>query len=73
MKPTLQGKRILIVDDVISTGSSLDAMQQVISAFEAEYAGAIAVFAEGDAASRTDISFIHSLPLFNLDGSIKNS
>ena len=73
LKSTLQGKRILVVDDVISTGSSLKAMQQVISEFEAEYAGAIAVFAEGDASLRTDILFIHSLPLFNLDGSVKNS
>ena len=60
----MRGKRILIVDDVISTGRSLQALEEIA----AGVFGKMAVLAEGDAASRTDISYLEKLPLFNAKG-----
>ena len=65
------GKRILIIDDVISTGGSLKAMEALITAAGGTVAGRIAVLAEGDAKDRDDIKFLAPLPLFNADGSTK--
>lgn len=61
----LKGKKVILIDDVISTGDSLAALKQL-----AEEAGAIvvdqlALLAEGDAAKRTDIQFLEELPLFD--------
>ncbi len=67
----IRGKRILIVDDVISTGGSLLAMEALIAEAGGIVAGRIAVLAEGGAANRTDIKFLAPLPLFNADGSVK--
>ena len=67
----IRGKRILIVDDVISTGGSLLAMEALINAAGGVVAGRLAVLAEGDAAQRDDIKFLAPLPLFNADGSVK--
>jgi len=61
----MRGKRILIVDDVISTGRSLQALEEIAAAAGADVVGKMAVLAEGDAASRTDIE---KLPLFNGKG-----
>lgn len=60
----LKGKRVLIVDDVISTGESLKALEQLVAAAEGNVVGETAVLAEGDAAQREDIIFLHPLPLF---------
>ena len=60
----LSGKRVLIVDDVISTGESLAACKKVAAAFGAEIAACCAPLAEGDAAERKDIIFLEKLPLF---------
>lgn len=60
----LRGKRVLIVDDVISTGESLVAVEKLVNKFDAEVVGKAAVLAEGDAASRDDIIFLEPLPLF---------
>ena len=60
----LKGKRVLIVDDVISTGESLAACKKVAEAFGAEIVGCCAPLAEGDAADRNDIIFLEKLPLF---------
>ncbi len=60
----LRGKRVLIVDDVISTGSSLRALQMLVEAAGGEIAANAAVLAEGDAAMREDIIFLEKLPLF---------
>jgi adenine phosphoribosyltransferase len=65
------GKRILIMDDVISTGGSLNAMEELVKLAGGTVAGKIAVLAEGDAQERTDIRFLKPLPLFNADGSVK--
>ncbi len=60
----IKGKRVLIVDDVISTGESLIAVRQLVEKAGGIEAGAAAVLAEGDAAERTDIIFLEPLPLF---------
>jgi len=67
----MKGKRILIMDDVISTGGSLLAMEALVEQAGGIVAGKIAVLAEGDAAKRDDIKFLAPLPLFNADGSVK--
>lgn len=67
----IRGKRILLVDDVISTGGSLLAMERLVNLAGGVVTGKIAVLAEGDAAERTDIKFLEKLPLFNPDGSVK--
>lgn len=60
----IRGKRVLIVDDVISTGESITAVRQLVSAAGAIEAASCAVLAEGDAADRDDIIFLEKLPLF---------
>ncbi len=67
----IRGKRILIVDDVISTGGSLKAMEALINAAGGMVVDRIAVLAEGGAKDRTDIKFLAPLPLFNADGTTK--
>lgn len=65
------GKRILIMDDVISTGGSLKAMEALVEKAGGIVTGKIAVLAEGGAADRTDIKFLAKLPVFNADGTVK--
>ena len=67
----IKGKRMLILDDVISTGESLRAMEELIAKAGGIVAGKMAVLAEGDAAKRDDIIFLAPLPLFNPDGTVK--
>ena len=67
----MQGKRILIVDDVISTGESLAAVEALVNKAGGIVVGRMAILAEGDAQTRDDIIYLEKLPLFNPDGSIK--
>ncbi len=67
----LKGKRVLIVDDVISTGDSLKCLELLAEKCGANIVGKAAVLAEGEAADRDDIIYLEVLPLFNADGSIK--
>ena len=67
----IRGRRILIVDDVISTGGSLLAMEALVAKAGGTVAGRMAVLAEGGAAQRSDIRFLEKLPAFNADGSVK--
>lgn len=67
----MRGKRILIIDDVISTGESLHAVEELVKKAGGIIAGKMAVLAEGDAARRDDIITLASLPLFNADGTVK--
>ena len=60
----IEGKRVLIVDDVISTGESLEAVRKLVSEANGIETCACAVLAEGDAADRDDIIFLDKLPLF---------
>ena len=64
----IRGKRILLVDDVISTGGSLKAMEEMVKLCGGEVTGRVCVLAEGDAAKRDDIKFIGTIPLFNGKG-----
>lgn len=63
----LNGKRVLIVDDVISTGESLKALESLVQQAGGNIAAEAAVLAEGDAAERDDIIFLDPLPLFFKD------
>lgn len=64
----MKGKRILILDDVISTGDSLHAVEELVHQAGGEIVGRMAILAEGDAAKRDDILFLEPLPLFAPDG-----
>ena len=68
----MKGKRILVVDDVISTGESLAAIEKLVAAAGGNVVGRMAILAEGDAQTRKDIQYLEKLPLFNADGSIKD-
>ena len=67
----MKGKRILIVDDVISTGESLTAIEKLVEKAGGIICGRMAILAEGDAQKRDDIIYLEKLPLFNADGSVK--
>jgi adenine phosphoribosyltransferase len=60
----MKGKKVIIVDDVISTGESLAAVEKLVSVFDANVVAKAAILAEGDAADRDDIVFLEKLPLF---------
>ena len=67
----IHGKRIVIVDDVISTGESLRAMEELVNEAGGIIVGKMAVLTEGDANDRPDITVLGKLPLFNPDGTPK--
>ena len=67
----MQGKRVLIVYDVISTGESLRAVEELVRQAGGKVAGRMAILAEGDATKRDDIIYLEKLPLFNADGTVK--
>lgn len=67
----IRGRRVLLMDDVISTGGSLHAMEELVKLAGGTVAGRVAVLAEGDAQNREDIKFLAPLPLFNADGTVK--
>lgn len=64
----MKGKRIVIVDDVISTGESLRALEELVKAAGGNVVGKMAILAEGDATEREDIIYLEKLPLFDKDG-----
>lgn len=64
----MQGKRILILDDVISTGGSLAAVENLVDQAGGNVVARMAILAEGDAAKRQDIIFLEKLPLFDGTG-----
>ena len=66
----MQGKRILIVDDVISTGESLAALEALVEKAGGIIVGRMAVLAEGDAQDREDLIYLEKLPLFHPDGTV---
>lgn len=63
----LKGKRVVIVDDVISTGESLKAVEQLVEAAGGHVVARAAILAEGDAIKRNDIIYLEELPLFTND------
>ena len=66
----MKGKRILLVDDVISTGESLRALETLVKEAGGIIAGRMAILAEGDAQERDDIIYLEKLPLFNAKGEV---
>ena len=66
----MKGKRILVVDDVISTGESLYALEALVEKAGGNIVGRMAILAEGDAQDREDLIYLEKLPLFNPDGTI---
>ena len=64
----MKGKRIVIVDDVISTGESLHALEALVEQAGGNIVGRMAILAEGDATKRGDLIYLEKLPLFNRDG-----
>ena len=67
----IRGRRILIVDDVISTGESLHALEKLVEAAGGTVTGRAAVLAEGDALEMKGLTYLGRLPLFNADGTPK--
>lgn len=66
----MKGKKILLVDDVISTGESLYALEQLVEKAGGIICGRMAILAEGDAQDREDIKYLEKLPLFNSKGEV---
>ena len=64
----MRGKRILLIDDVISTGESLAALETLVEKAGGIICGRMAILAEGDAAKREDIVYLEELPLFDSNG-----
>lgn len=64
----MKGKRVLIVDDVISTGGSLASLENLVIQSGGEIVGKMAILAEGDATAREDITYLAKLPLFDKNG-----
>jgi adenine phosphoribosyltransferase len=60
----VSGKRVALVDDVISTGSTLEGMRKVMELAGAQIVAQAAVFTEGDPAEWTHITALGHLPLF---------
>ena len=64
----MRGKRILVVDDVISTGESLHAIEELVHEAGGIVCGRMAILAEGDATERPDLIYLEKLPLFDAEG-----
>lgn len=64
----MKGKRVLIVDDVISTGGSLASLENLVRQAGGEIVGKMTILAEGDAIGREDITYLEELPLFDGQG-----
>jgi len=64
----MRGKRVVIVDDVISTGESLRALEELVTKAGGNIVGRMAILAEGDATTRPDLTYLGKLPLFDKDG-----
>lgn len=67
----MKDKRILLVDDVISTGESLRALEALVEKAGGIIAGRMAILAEGEAQDREDLTYLEKLPVFNADGTVK--
>ena len=66
----MRGKRILVVDDVISTGESLLAIERLVEDAGGTVVGRMTILAEGDAQNREDLIYLEKLPLFDKNGNI---
>ena len=66
----IRGKRVLVVDDVISTGGSLASIEYLVEKAGGTIVGKMAALVEGEAADRDDIIFLEKLPLFDKEGNV---
>ena len=66
----MKGKKILIIDDVISTGESLRAVEELVNKAGGEICGRMTILAEGDAQDREDLVYLGKLPLFDSEGNV---
>ena len=66
----MKGKRILVVDDVISTGESLMAIERLVEEAGGTVCGRMTILAEGDAQNREDLIYLEKLPLFDSEGNV---
>ena len=66
----MKGKRVIIVDDVISTGASLAALEELVEKAGGNIVARMAVLAEGEACDREDLTYLEKLPLFNAKGEV---
>ena len=66
----MKGKKILLVDDVISTGESLRALEVLVEQAGGIIAGRMAILAEGEAQDRADLIYLEKLPVFHPDGTV---
>lgn len=62
----IKGKKVAIVDDVISTGKSLEALEKLVTKAGGNIVKKLSILAEGDASKRDDIVFLEKLPLFEI-------
>ena len=67
----IRGKRILIVDDVVSTGESVHAVEELVRHAGGQVAGCLTILAEGEAQKRSDIRYLAPLPVFHADGTVR--
>ena len=66
----MKGKRILVIDDVISTGESLRSIEELVAKAGGEICGRMTILAEGDAQNREDLIYLEKLPLFDSEGNV---
>jgi adenine phosphoribosyltransferase len=66
----MAGKRILIIDDVISSGESLHALENLVEKAGGQIVGRMAILVEGEAQYRADLTYLEKLPLFHPDGTV---
>ena len=66
----MKGKKILIIDDVVSLGDSLHALEELVKAAGGEICGRMTVLAEGNAKNRDDLIYLEELPLFDKNGNV---
>ena len=66
----MKGKRILIIDDVISSGESLHALENLVEKAGGQIVGRMAILVEGEAQYRADLTYLEKLPLFHPDGTV---
>ncbi len=64
----MQGKRVVLIDDVVSTGESMRALEELVQKAGGNIVGRMAILAEGDATKRDDLIYLEKLPLFDAEG-----
>lgn len=63
----ISGKRVLLVDDVISTGESVEAIQSLVEKAGGKVVGRAAILTEGDPESHRNVISLGNLPLFPVE------